>query len=66
MTTNLNKEDKINLKGWMTQTEYARLHRYKLNTVSRWVKRAKEGEGKQKIDYMFVEDLGITLVRPLK
>lgn len=66
MTTNLNKEDKINLKGWITQAEYARLHGYKLNTVSRWVKRAKEHEGKQKIDFLDVEELGITLVKTLK
>ena len=63
MTTNLNKEDKINLKGWITQAEYARKHGYKLNTVSRWVKRAKEGQGTKKIDYLDVPELGITLVK---
>lgn len=56
----------IDLKGWITQAEYARKHGYKLNTVSRWVKRAKEGEGNQKIDYLDVKELGITLVKTLK
>lgn len=59
------KNDNIDLKGWITQAEYARTHNYKLSTVSRWVKRAKEGEGKQKIDYLDVPALGITLVKPL-
>lgn len=55
----------IDLKGWITQAEYARKHGYKLNTVSRWVKRAKDGEGKQKIDYLDIPALGITLVKPV-
>lgn len=55
----------IDLKGWITQAEYAREHNYKLNTVSRWVKRAKEGEGKIKIQYLDVPELGITLVKSL-
>lgn len=55
----------IDLKGWITQAEYARLHNYKLTTVSRWVKRAKENEGKQKIQYLDVPDLGITLVKSM-
>lgn len=55
----------IDLKGWITQAEYARLTNYKLNTVSRWVKRAKDGEGKPKIQYLDVPALGITLVKPL-
>lgn len=59
------KEIKIDLKGWMTQAEYARAHKYKLNTVSRWVKRAKEGQGNIKIQYLEVEGLGITLVKSI-
>jgi len=55
----------IELKGWMTQADYARLHNYKLNTISRWVKRAREGEGKQKIQYLDVPALGVTLVKSL-
>ncbi len=55
----------IDLHGWMTQADYARLKDYKLNTISRWVKRAKEGEGKPKIQYLDVPALGITLVKPL-
>ena len=55
----------IDLKGWITQAEYARLYGYKLNTVSRWVKRAKAGEGNVKINYLDVPDLGITLVKSI-
>jgi hypothetical protein len=53
----------IDLKGWITQAEYARKTGYKLNTVSQWVKRAKAGEGSNKIDYLDVPELGITLVK---
>ena len=60
-----NKQTSIDLKGWITQAEYARLHGYKLNTVSRWVKRAKDGEGTQKIQYLDIPALGITLVKSL-
>jgi hypothetical protein len=60
-----NKPDIIDLKGWMTQAEYARLKGYKLNTISQWVKRAKAGEGEKKIQWLDVEDLGITLVKPI-
>lgn len=55
----------IDLQGWITQAEYSRLYGYKLTTVSRWVKRAKENEGNVKIQYLDVPDLGITLVKPL-
>ncbi len=55
----------IDLKGWITQSEYAKLHGFKLNTVSRWVKRAKDGEGSQKIQYLDIKELGITLVKPV-
>lgn len=55
----------IDLKGWMKQADFARLHGYKLNTVSRWVKRAKENEGRPKIAYLDVPELGVTLVKPL-
>lgn len=60
------KQISIDLKGWMTQAEYARKTGYKLNTVSRWVKRARDREGEQKIQYLDVPDLGITLVKPLQ
>ena len=53
----------IDLQGWITQVEYARKTGYKLNTVSQWVKRAKEGKGSAKIDYLDVPELGITLVK---
>lgn len=55
----------IDLKGWITQAKYAEKNNLKLNTVSRWVKRAKEGQGVKKIDYLDVPALGITLVKPL-
>lgn len=67
MNTNLKntEQDRIDLQGWITQAEYARKYHYNLNTVSRWVKRAKEGEGKVKIQYKDVPELGITLVKPI-
>lgn len=55
----------IDLKGWITQAEYARKSGYKLNTVSRWVKRARDGDGIKKIQYLDVPALGITLVKAL-
>lgn len=58
-------ENTIDLKGWMTQAEYARKSGYKLNTISQWVKRAKEGEGLPKIQTLDVPELGITLVKKL-
>jgi len=61
----MSKEDKIDLKGWITQAAFAEKHGYKLNTVSRWVKRARDGEGNPKIQYLDVPALGITLVKPL-
>ena len=54
----------IDLHGWITQAEYARLHNKKLSTVSRWVKRAKEGKTAY-IQYLDVPGIGITLVKPL-
>ncbi len=57
--------DKIDLQGWMKQVDYANKYGYKLSTVSRWVKRAKEGEGSVKIQFLDVPALGITLVKPL-
>ena len=45
------KTIQIDLKGWITQAEYARQYNYKLNTISKWLKRAKEGEGSTKIQY---------------
>lgn len=63
--TKENNTTTIDLKGWLTQVEFARLHGYKLTTVSRWVKRAKDGEGNIKIQYLDVPGLGITLVKPV-
>lgn len=59
------QDNSIDLKGWITQAEFARQHGYKLNTVSQWVKRAKAGQGAQKIAYLDVPALGVTLVKPL-
>jgi hypothetical protein len=56
----------IDLKEWCTQAKYAASTGYKLNTISRWVKRAKDGEGKIKIEYLDVPELDITLVRKIK
>lgn len=57
------KEIVIDLKGWITQSEYAKKSGYKLNTISQWVKRAKAGEGSPKIEYLELPELGITLVK---
>ena len=54
----------IDLQGWITQAEYARLHGQKLSRVSQWVKRAKEGKTAY-IQYLDVPALGVTLVKPL-
>jgi hypothetical protein len=56
----------IDLTEWLTQADYARKHGYKLTTISQWVKRAKDGQGSQKIDYLDIPELSITLVKPLK
>lgn len=61
----LQQQTNIDFQGWITQAEYARKHGYKLSTVSRWVKRAKEGEGKTRIQYLEVPALGITLVKSI-
>jgi hypothetical protein len=52
----------IDLTKWCTQAEYARITGTKLPTVSQWVKRAIAGYGVQKIDYMEIPALGLTLV----
>lgn len=54
----------IDLQGWITQAEYSRLYDKKLSTVSRWVKRAKEGKVAY-IQFKDVPELGITLVKPM-
>lgn len=66
MAAKADTKEKIDLKGWLTQAEYARQNNKKLNTVSRWVKRAKEGEGNVMIQYLDVPALGITLVKSLE
>lgn len=56
----------IDLQGWITQADYARQYDVKLSTVSRWVKRQKDGDAiKQRIQLLDVPALGITLVKPL-
>jgi len=59
-----NKQDKIDLQGWMTQAEYAQKYNEKLGTVSQWVKRAKEGKTAY-IQYLDVPGLRKALVKPL-
>lgn len=53
---------KIDLDKYCTQADYARETDTKLATVSQWVKRAKEGKGTKKVDYLEVAELGLTLV----
>lgn len=57
------KKTEIDFNKWQTQTDYARENGLLLTTVSQWVRRAKLGEGEQKIEYMDVPELGITLVK---
>jgi uncharacterized protein YjcR len=60
------KEQDIDLQGWITQVEYARKYGVKLSTVSRWVKRQKDGDARKiNIQLLDVPALGITLVKPL-
>lgn len=61
----MNSNKQIDLQGWIKQVDYANKYGCKLNTVSQWVKRAKEGKGKPKIEYLDVPELGITLVKPI-
>ena len=58
-----NAATKVDLNQYCTQAEYARLTGYKLGTISQWVKRAKAGEGKIRIEYLDVPELSITLVK---
>lgn len=53
----------IDLSKYCTQQQYAIDNNVRLNTVSQWVKRAKAGEGKAKIEYFDIPELSITLVR---
>ena len=53
----------IDLSQWISQAEYCRLTGTRLGTLSQWVKRAKAGEGKIKIEYLEVPELSLTLVR---
>jgi len=55
---------KIDLNQYCTQSEYCRLTGIKLGTLSQWIKRAKAGQAiPVNIDYLFVPELSITLVR---
>jgi len=56
---------KYPLDIWITQAAYAREYNLKLATVSQWVKRAINNEGEQKIDYLEVPELSLTLVKKL-
>ncbi len=54
----------IDLQGWMTQAEYARMSGEKLGTISQWVKRAKAGKVAY-IQYLDVPGIKKALVKPL-
>lgn len=56
---------KYPLDVWITQAAYSRQYGDKLATISQWVKRAINNEGEQKIDYLEVPELGLTLVKKL-
>jgi hypothetical protein len=59
------KQTTINLKGWITQAQYAKDYNVKLSTVSQWVKRARAGKTAY-IQFLDVPGIGITLIKPLE
>ena len=61
---------KIDLNKWVTQSEYARLHKIPLGTVAQWVKRARDRKINKpkrkiqpKVEILDVPQLGMTLIR---
>lgn len=56
----------IDMDKYCTQAEYARITGINLATVSQWVKRSIAGEGKKRIGYLEVPQLGLTLVERKK
>jgi len=54
----------LDLSKYLTQAQYAKLHGYKLGTVSQWIKRLKAGESiPHNIEYLEVPELNITLIK---
>jgi hypothetical protein len=53
----------IDLSKYCTQADFAREKEMKLCTVSQWVKRAKDGTGTAKIEYLDIPELSLTLVK---
>ena len=60
-------KQKIDLSGYISQAEYARLNDIPLNKLSQWIKRAKNGESipkaAQDIEFIYVPELKMTLVK---
>ena len=54
----------LDLTKYYTQAQFAKVHGYKLGTVSQWIKRAKAGESiPHDIEYLEVPELNITLIK---
>ena len=51
----------IDLNKYCTQQKYATETGIRLNTISQWIKRAKEGKT-AKVDFLDIPELSITLV----
>lgn len=53
----------IDLDKWITQQGYIKEFGGRLNTLSQKIKRAKDGETSNPIEYWYIPELNITLVR---
>lgn len=64
---NMSKAQTIDLSGYISQAEYARLKDIPLNKLSQWIKRAKNNESippeAKDIEFIFVPELNMTLVK---
>jgi transposase-like protein len=47
----------IDLTVWTTQQQYSRETGIKLNTISQWVKRTKEGKGNKTVEILEIPEL---------
>lgn len=57
----------IDLSGYVSQAEYARIYNIPLNTLSQWINRLKKGykvpDRAKDIQYHYVSELNMTLVK---
>jgi len=63
----MSKIQTIDLSGYISQAEYARINKISLNKLSQWIKRAKKGESipneAKSIEFIYVPELNMTLVK---